>query len=580
MSLKMQILATGAQALGEIGKVRDGVRAAGRDLSAIGGYASGGLNLLLAPLKIGASLAAGMGAALGALGMKAIGAAAADEVLVARLTAVYGSAEKAKKVFKELEGISRISPVSPEELTDALFVLNSFGMGTRKNLGIVAATARAANMSVGDLAQGISALQMRGLKKFGIELTSNGDQDVIKYRDKLRKIHTITTKSSDETRKALMKIMEIKFGSSFETGTLSGLKKVFGNLFDQSFANVGDAMLPAAKTFFAAMNKELKGFIESGTAEEWGKRAGAWLTMAVDKIIAAWQTFQKIAGDIKKNWDAGGAGIGEIVKTAIVGGISFLLTSMFRVLAASVDIWAGIGKVLGAALMEQILQLPMMRPVRGEMMRSKIQGMSLEETTAFAKQNNLPIPVPGDIGKPADYSAMLSALDDRIDLAAKLATSGSGAALSNAIKGMMTIAPDLMSGMQADLAAYRAKMDAALAKSGIAQITPTYEANLTQRKSARYAQENPAVAAYMQQMIKLRSGALPGRQSWDLVGRAQRSSWLGVTDAPTMGPRAAVGQQPTTINIGTVQVQANDAWQFVQSLGYNARSPVLAAASL
>ena len=573
MSLKMQIIATGAQALSEIAKVQKGVRAAGHDLSALGGYASGGFNFLLKPLKIGAGLAAGMAAALAALGGKAISAAAADEKLVSRLTAVYGSADKARKVFKELEGISRISPFNPEELTDAMFVLNSFGMGTKKNLGIVAATARAADMSISDLAQGISALQMRGLKKFGIELTSNGDQDVIKYRDKMQKIHTITTKTSDETRKSLMRIMEIKFGSSFETSTFSGLKKVFGNLIDQSFANVGDAMLPAAKSFFVAMNKELRTFIEGGTAEEWGKRAGKWLTDAVDKIVAAWQTMRTIAGQIKENWDKGGSGVGEIIKTAIVGGISFMLTSMFRVLGASVDIWVGIGKVLGAALMEQILQIPGLGLMRDKMANSNISAMSPAEREKVARK----------YGTYDSSKASISVYSDTHPAVARaLAVGDQAANLTNAIKGMMQIGPELMSGMQADLAAYRAKIDSALGISGISKMTPTYEANLAGRKSARYAQENPEVAEYLAQLLKIRSGALPGAQSLYFAQKAQREYNPEDNYNTRTGPQNSLTGLPRgmTFNIDRLIVQANNAQELVSALVYSARSPVLAAAGV
>jgi hypothetical protein len=384
-------------------------------------------------------------------------------------------------------------------------------------------------------------------------------------------IRRIIAKDSEAARKDLLKIFQLKFGSSFETGTLSGLKAVFGNLFEQSFARVGDAMLPAAKSFVGAINAELKHFIEGGPAEEWGKRAGKWLTESVDKIIAAWQTMKTIAGQMEDNWDKGGAGIGGIVSAAITGGISFLLTTMFRVLGASVDVWAGIGKVLGAALIETILQIPGLGPMRDSMAIANINSMSQAEREQTAKKYG----TYDSSAKSIEVYAM-----SHPKVAREIAVGDQNANLLKAIKGMMTIGPDLLTGIQADMAAYRATVDAALAGAGMSGITSTYEANLARRKSARYAQENPGVAKDYAQMIKLRSGALPGRQSWNLVRQAQKFSWLGVTDAPTSGPRAASGKLPTTINIGTVQVQANDAWTFVQSLGYNARSPILAAASL
>lgn len=595
MSLKMQILASGSQAIGEIERVTKSVRAAGGDLNKIGGIASKGMNLFLAPLKIGAGLAITYGAALAALGIKAINAAAADEVLVQRLAAVYGSGKKAAAVFKELEAIGRISPIKTEALVDTVFTLKQFGLASKQNLGILAATARAANMPIEELAQNLAIMQMRGLKKFGITLESGAgsseEATVIKYRDRMGRIRKIVAKDSEEARKDLLKIFQMKFGGDFNTNTLSGLKAVFGNLVEQSFAHVGDAMLPAAKEFFKAMNAEMKTFIESGTAEAWGKKAGAWMTAAVDKIIAGWQTMQTISGQIRDNWNKAGGGIGGIISTAITGGISFLLTTMFRTLGASMDIWMGIGKILGAAIMEQVLQMPAMGWERERQAKENYEKMDLPALRRLFPEIKTTNVSKEWIGRWAN------SLPDK---QARLATAGAGDYLTNAVRGMGTIAPELMTGMQADMAAYRAEMDAALVKAGITPMTPLYEDNLTRRESARYAQENPGIADYFQGreiknkkgevvahkggILQQRAGYMPGAQSWYLAQQAQRSDkGYNTMYGPQINnqPWANMGTAKSMmIHIENLSVQANDAEQFVQSLQYNARSPVLAAAGI
>jgi hypothetical protein len=178
---------------------------------------------LLAPLKIGTALALTYGTAISALGAKAINAAAADEKLISRLTMVYGSAKKAEQIFSQLEGKSMGGMFDADQLTEAMIVMRGFGMDSMKNLGIVAAAARAADAGISELAQGIATLQMRNLKRLGIEMESSGEGMVIKWRDKMQKMRRVTTKDADATRRALMEIFNLKFGSSFSGGTLHEL---------------------------------------------------------------------------------------------------------------------------------------------------------------------------------------------------------------------------------------------------------------------------------------------------------------------------------------------------------------------
>jgi hypothetical protein len=326
-----------------------GLKGAFSFLQSVGG-------ILLAPLKWAAEAMMGLAAGVTAFGAAALTAAASDERLASRLGAVYGNAERGKRVFRELEMISIESPFKAEDLAEGLIVMNQYGLGSKRNLLALANGAKVAGVSVGELALQVSALQARGLKRFGIEFDTQGEGGVIKFKDRMGQMRKIVAATTDEARKKLMDVFVFKFGIKVNPTTLSGLISQFRNAIDVSMSTIGDTMLPAAKYFLKFISGGLVDALKSGKIEEWGKKFGDTFNKIVAKLLAAFDTakaiWDSIAADV-----SGGRFHKALVLTMTAAGEIMAVVFVNYLKAMSV-VFVGIGKLIASTFANELLQLP------------------------------------------------------------------------------------------------------------------------------------------------------------------------------------------------------------------------------
>ena len=380
MELMLRIKADGEAAIRVCKRVGDAINKFGDRASTVGGWFSAafstigkGVGLVLKPLEWAAKAAMGLTAGLLALGGAALKAASDDQKLIDRLTMVYGSAEEAKKVFDELESISRRSQFKADDLAEATIIMKQFGMDGTRNLSAVANAAKIADESVAQMTMAVMGLQARGLKRAGIELDVKDDKYTATWHDKMGKVQKIVAKGADAARKMLFDVMALKGGTNLSPTTLSGFVQMLRNNIDQAFATVGTPLLALASRFVGSISAKLTQLIESGKLEEMGKKAAAWLGKAWNK---AEEVFTWVRG-IWENLPVGGLlkALGVVMGAAA----KILATSFVIYLRGLWDVFGAIGAAIGAAFGAELLQLPGMGMMR--------KGMAADE---MEKQNKIP----------------------------------------------------------------------------------------------------------------------------------------------------------------------------------------------
>jgi hypothetical protein len=306
--------------------------------------------------------------------------------------------------------------------------------------------------------------------------------------------------------------------------------------------------------------------------ENWGKRAGAWFTSAVDNVIAGWETLKTIANELSEKWKAGGTGIGNVIQTAITGGIEFLLLSFMRVMGASANIWMAIGKIIGAALLETVLQIPGMGFAADKMASDKIAAMSPEERAKVAKKYG----TYDSSKKSIDVYAMTHPA-----VAREIAASGMGGNLMKAVGDLKTTLPDLVKGFGDDAADMRAKIDEELKKMGVAGMDETFNKNLANRRFMRAVNASPWLTELRGQM----SGAIAMRGTpGALVGSLEeQAGYARKYPSAEYGPARSMAKgnviRPISMNGVTINVFANEPQEFMDGLGaWITRQPMVAAA--
>jgi hypothetical protein len=391
MDLKMKIMARGEQALSMFNKVQIEIAKTGKILkeanelksanalsgflgrirSDLGGIASIGgkvANVFFAPLRIAAAGASALSVVIGGLAAKSLAAAAADEKLEQQLIAVYGSVAEGKKVFAEAESTARRSWVPTEEIAAARIVMKGFGLDTERNLGAMSNAARAAKQSVSEMATAVSVLQLRHLKKLGIEVGEKDGRFVATWRNQLGQVQKITVKTADEMRAKLMDVFAMKFGVSMRPQDLSEFWAMFKNNVDQAFAPFGRPLLDVATRFVDFLAGKLRGLIESGKLEEMGKKLAKWIEDAAVKAQAIFEEARDIFKAIKEQgWDA----MAEAFQT-IAGGVGQIIAvSLVNYIQAASGIFMAIGRLMAAPFIEEILKLLLKIPfTRGQVLKA------------------------------------------------------------------------------------------------------------------------------------------------------------------------------------------------------------------
>jgi hypothetical protein len=493
----------------------------------------------------------GLAAGVTAFGAAALTAAASDERLASRLGAVYGNAERGKRVFRELEMISIESPFKAEDLAEGLIVMNQYGLGSKRNLLALANGAKVAGVSVGELALQVSALQARGLKRFGIEFDTQGEGGVIKFKDSLGKIRTVVAATTDEARKKLMDVFSLKFGIKTNPSTLSGLVAQLRNAIDVSLSTIGDSMLPAAKHFLKFISGGLVDALKDGRIEEWGKKVGEVFTKIVAGVETFFQTlpvvFEAISNNIKS--------LPTIMTTVLSAAGTLLGVALIEYLKATWSFFVGIGRIIGAAIKESILtlEIPGMDTFRKKAVRATLESMTPEQ----AASAGLP---PSFAGK--DHAAENSRREAWIDRlspaeAAHFGSRGTGDQMATAFRDTTEAMAKAGSVVKTSLEMETARINAAFKTSTGVDVIETakkqYQSNL---EGARNTGKVSVTEEFLGPMVYSNDRA-PFR-------RRLKSDAISMQD-PDKYPVGSTGPNggivARQINIENLSIKANDTEQ-------------------
>jgi hypothetical protein len=419
MTLMMKITANGKAAEAAFKSLKHRIEEFSKSVGRIGGGVKsfyGGLaGFAFAPLQLAGKAAGILAGGLVAAGSAAIYAAAEEEKLLARLTAVAGSAEQGKHALDEMNKIAQHSGMKTDDMAEAAIIMKQYGITSRTSLLAVGKAARVAGLDVQTLALQTMALQAHGLKRLGIEMEDGKDNPVLRFRDNAGKIVQIATKSAEEARRKLLQIYSFKFGTDVSPKTFGDFVQMLKINIQQVFERIGDKLLPAAKRFIDYISGGLATAIESGKVDEWGKKAGEWLTKAVNWVLALFDTLPGLFKSIGSMLEGNMKGFADVLSSTVMAAGTTLGVAFVEYLKASASIFLGIGKMIAGVFAEQIMQLPI--PGMGDYKRNRaaeninrlpVRDLRLKalELGIFSEQEHAQLNDPNFLG--ALYKKMMS----------------------------------------------------------------------------------------------------------------------------------------------------------------------------
>lgn len=517
-----------------------------------------GLSLTLAPMRLALQAGTALAGGMLALGSASVYAAAEDEKLAVRLTALYGNADRANRVVDELGYASMRSGKSVDELADALVLLDQYGLASSANLGAVTNAARVANSSVADMAMSIATLQTRGLKRMGIEMEMKDDKYIISARDKSGKVREIIAKDADEARKKLLGIFSFKVGTNMHASGLLEMLAAMKNGFSKAFGEVGAGMLPAVDRMIAYLNEKMMAFVKGGSLKNLGEKIGEGLNQGTDSLIAMIRTLPQVWETMKKLKSEGGNAIREVLLSAFKAGAEIFTVSFTSLLAASGSIWLGIGQLLASAIMRPIMLLPGMGGYRQNKMEEALAGMNFEQYTAMRQKYKI------------DERGINTWKELRPEQQAEIASMTGGNLLKTGIGNIKDAIPGMVSNIAATVKQNMLNVNKTLTGVTGIDIGKTFEENRQRARLERYAAGREIVIGQMSRYEPVAGNPLQ---------RELKTYTKAVeVEAGTskLGQKYASGY--TVVNIGKLEVRAdNEARLTNEMMRAAGRAPLAAA---
>ena len=365
MELLLEIRAQGEQALRELRDTRKGVSSISIATARMGKVSRAAFKgmaraakIALAPLKLAAGVVTGLGTTLLALGGKAVFVAGDIEALRLRLQAVTATGEQANEVFRETMRLSVTSPFEPEEMVNARIGLMNIGLVGSRALISVGNAASITQKPLEDLVSVVAALEAEPLRRLGIEASREAGKFEFTFRDQLQTIRTIRAEGINEARGALLDVFDIKFGGGMERfaqawkGIVSTLR---GNV-RLAMSQFGEGLMPGAKRFVGFLNEKLTALMESGRLYEWADIALQKIVNAGNWIVDSFKLGVEIFNDLQNQ---GPGAMLEGFRIVFTTSARILVTSIVGYLKAASRVFIGVGKMIGAALVESVLASPL-----------------------------------------------------------------------------------------------------------------------------------------------------------------------------------------------------------------------------
>jgi hypothetical protein len=280
-----------------LNRARHSVKAFGRDIVAPFGDAIRKLSRI-------ALVAAGIGAAFAAMGMKAAGSI---EQLKLRMMAMSANGEDFKKTWKTAFDLFVRSPLELEETANATTLLKAYGIEGKAALTNVASAAVLMGRDLQDMVQVLGSLEVEPMRRLGIESQSIRKAGGVKeftfdFRDKAGKQIRMFAHGVNDARQQLIKIMGIKFGGGIEAasktwnGVLSTLRGTKTAVLADIFKPLQSRLAPQ----IYKINEALIRMMESGKFLAFGARVRdtvLGIMSHIKQLAAAVHEFVKSGGE-------------------------------------------------------------------------------------------------------------------------------------------------------------------------------------------------------------------------------------------------------------------------------------------
>lgn len=566
MDLLMRIRAQGSQALAELKRVKGAVESVAGGAKSLGHAGAWGVGMLgksagflFAPLKMAAGLSLAASIAVGGMGYKALGASGDIETLRLRLEGVTASQEDANRIFRETMQLSIKSPFDPQELIEARIALINIGQTGEAAITAVGDAAAISQKPMRDLVSALAGMESEPLRRIGVQLKTEAGKYEFTFRDKMQNVRKIAANGIDEARKSLLSIFDVKYGGGMTkfASAWQGITSTLRGNIALGLGDIGNGLMPAAKSFAGAINDRLADAMEKGTLAKWGEKAG-------EGIQYAFEYASEVAARIRDDWDAlssGGPGkFAEAFRIAANAGAEMFATGLVTYLTAAGDVFTGLGKLIAGGFVEQYLgsDLPGAEALRKNMMgfsaveiatgrKTSFEGLTPEAQTALAMKR-------GGIDRGQLFSAGLSKFTEALpDLGSKLMDKWAG------IIGKAETGIGALTGTEE-----RTPIDYLIAQR---QMQTVQNAG-TMPEWAQFGAPKDRVTVAMQRRRRTSTGAETYTQE------SARTVPAGTYREGQTLPSGA-----TVIHVENLTVKANDAQQMRENIRGAAGVPALAAAT-
>jgi hypothetical protein len=335
-----------------LNRARHSVKAFGRDIVAPFGDAIRKLSRL-------GLIAAGIGAAFAAMGMKAAGSI---EQLKLRMKAMSSSGEDFKKTWKTAFDLFVRSPLELEETVAATTLLKAYGIEGKKAVTNVASAAVMMGRNVQDMVQVLGSLEVEPLRRLGIESKRVGKNFTFEFRDKAGKQIRMFAHGVNNARQKLVEIMGIKFGGGIEAaaqtwnGVLSTLRGTKTAVLADLFKPLTNRLAPQ----IYKINDALIKMMEEGKFLKFGARirdTTLGVMSYIKDLASAVREFVKTGGENLRTFAIGFALVALAFKVGLVKPMlqaTWMLAKGMIAAFQSIMFWK-VALVAGLALLTKVV---------------------------------------------------------------------------------------------------------------------------------------------------------------------------------------------------------------------------------
>lgn len=430
-----------SQAKAEIDFLKDKITSIKDAVQTGFGSVKKGVEVFFAPLKAVAVPAIGaVTAALGLAG-KALKEFAGQQLgeadVISALKAMGQYTEQYKdKIIDLASAYQNSTGIADDFWLSAFGQLSRFGMNAGNVDQVAEALKNLTGLMGGNIDTATDALskalqgQFDTFSRFGIVVKQSGD----KLKDFDNLVKELNSKGAG--------LLEAR------AQTLSGKWQALKNQANEVFEAIGTKLASSLNVGGAV--DTIKSKLATVTTSVQNGGLGALLEKAGESLRQKIEDGYHWAENIAKAIQESGKPLDQVFADAMTGAASAFMTTLKALLEASMAIWKAAGIAIFSAFKEEFLKLPGMGPIRDVAASRAYDQMSPAERAAFASENGLLVEGPDGRGNNlVSYGAVSN--ERRAEIGAKLASSGSEAAIAAALKEGFTKLQEVGAQLKTDL---------------------------------------------------------------------------------------------------------------------------------